>query len=219
MIKAFFVDFYGTLVYEDGAIVKKITEEIFSKGEALNINEISSYWWNNFQDMCLNSFDINFETQRTIEIKSIKNTISNFMSKANADIMSEWMFNYWIKPDIFSDTIEFFKNSPIPIYIVSNIDRDVVLSAIKYHSLKPCGIITSEDAKCYKPREEIFKMALKKFGLKKDEVIHIGDSTNSDYKGASNVGIKALWLNRNKKKVPDGIESISNLLEAMDKIY
>ena len=62
-------------------------------------------------------------------------------------------------------------------------------------------------------------MALKKFGLKKDEVIHIGDSINSDYKGASNVGIKALWLNRNKKKVPDGIESISNLLEAMDKIY
>ena len=37
MIKAFFVDFYGTLVYEDGAIVKKITEEIFSKGEALNM--------------------------------------------------------------------------------------------------------------------------------------------------------------------------------------
>ena len=51
------------------------------------------------------------------------------------------------------------------------------------------GTLVYEDGAIVKKiTEEIFKMALKKFGLKKDEVIHIGDSINSDYNGASNVG-------------------------------
>ena len=30
----------------------------------------------------------------------------------------------WVKPPIFEDSKEFFEKSPIPIYIVSNIDTD-----------------------------------------------------------------------------------------------
>lgn len=29
MVKAVFVDFYGTIVHEDGAVIQKITQEIF----------------------------------------------------------------------------------------------------------------------------------------------------------------------------------------------
>jgi len=46
------------------------------------------------------------------------------------------------------------------IYVVSNIDRDDVIKAIAYHGLKPAGVFTSEDARSYKPRAEIFEMAL-----------------------------------------------------------
>ena len=34
MIKAFFLDFYGTVVYEDGEIVKKISQLIYETGQA-----------------------------------------------------------------------------------------------------------------------------------------------------------------------------------------
>ncbi|MBR3579869.1 MAG: HAD family hydrolase, partial [Lachnospiraceae bacterium] len=46
-----------------------------------------------------------------------------------------------------------------------------------------------------------------------EEVIHIGDSLSSDVKGASALGIHTLWLNRFGKDVPDGVKSISSLLE------
>lgn len=53
--------------------------------------------------------------------------------------------------------------------------------------------------------------------MKADEVIHIGGSVSSDVKGASAVNIKALWLNRFGKEIPDGVESIVSLLDALDK--
>jgi FMN phosphatase YigB (HAD superfamily) len=55
-------------------------------------------------------------------------------------------------------------------------------------------------------------------GLHADEVIHIGDSLSSDVKGASSVGIKAIWLNRFNKENSCGVDSITNLLEALDKL-
>ena len=128
------------------------------------------------------------------------------------------MFEHWITPPIFEESKSFFASSPIPIYIVSNIDTADILKAIKYHDLTPAGIFTSEDAKAYKPRKELFELALRKTGLKAGEVIHIGDSISSDIKGASSVNIKALWLNRFNKDIPDGVESITDLLGALNKL-
>ena len=59
----------------------------------------------------------------------------------------------------------------------------------------------------------MFEVALKTTGFKASEVIHIGDSLNSDVYGASNVGIRAILLNRFGKIIPDGIESITSMLE------
>ena len=123
-----------------------------------------------------------------------------------------------MKPPIFEESKKFFEISPLPIYIVSNIDANDVLRAIEFHQLSPSGIFTSEDAKAYKPRKELFELALNTTGLHADEVIHIGDSLSSDVKGASSVGIKAIWLNRFNKENSCGVDSITNLLEALDKL-
>lgn len=36
MLKAIFIDFYGTVVHEDGAVIEIITEEIYKTGTAQN---------------------------------------------------------------------------------------------------------------------------------------------------------------------------------------
>lgn len=87
------------------------------------------------------------------------------------------------------------------------------MQAIKYHKLKPAGVFTSEDAKSYKPRKELFEFALNNTGLAAEEVLHIGDSLSSDIKGASAIGINAIWINRSNKEVPKGVVAVKNLLE------
>lgn len=214
-IKAFFVDFYGTVVHEDGEVIKKITEIIIKTGKSEIPSEIGSFWWNDFQTMFMNSFGETFETQRALEEKSLVHTLEKFGSDADPKELSGMMFAHWVKPPIFDDSKEFFEKSPLPIYIVSNIDTADIMQAVEYHGLKPAGVFTSEDARSYKPRRELFELALQKTGLKPDEVIHIGDSISSDVKGASELGINALWLNRFGKNIPDGVRSISSLPEAL----
>lgn len=216
MIKAIFIDFYGTVVHEDGAVIKEITEEIISTGSKVEKSEIDSFWWKDFQKMFLNAYGDKFETQRELEFRSLKNTIEKFDSNADVQKLSGLMFEHWMKPPIFGESKEFFEKAPVPVYIVSNIDRDDVLKAIEYHGLKPAGVFTSEDARSYKPRAELFEMAMREVGLRPDEVVHIGDSLSSDVKGASALGINAVWINRDCKMVPEGVVAVKNLLEIFE---
>ena len=217
-IKAFFVDFYGTIVHEDGEVIKKITKIICDTGKVENPSEVDSFWWKDFQTMFMNSYGDTFETQRALEEKSLEHSLVQFESSADAKELSEMMFAHWVNPPIFEDSKEFFEKSPLPVYVVSNIDTADILEAMDFHGLKAAGVFTSEDAKSYKPRKELFELALKKSGLNADEVIHIGDSLSSDVKGANSLGIRALWLNRFGKEIPEGVESITSLLGAFEVI-
>ena len=215
MIKAIFIDFYGTIVFEDGEVVNKISKMIYETGNAQSVRQVDSYWWNSFRTLFENSYGENFQTQRELETKSLIDTVAYFDSSLNGVKLSKEMFEYWIKPPIFEESKQFFQDCPVPIYIVSNIDRADILEAIDFHGLNPQAVFTSEDAKSYKPRNELFELALKKTGLSADEVLHIGDSLSSDIKGANSVGINAIWINRNGKDILDNITAVSNLLEVL----
>ena len=47
-----------------------------------------------------------------------------------------------------------------------------------------------------KPDPRIFEFALAKFGDKPESVAHVGDSLQSDVRGANDYGMVSVWLNR-----------------------
>lgn len=67
---------------------------------------------------------------------------------------------------MFEDTLPFLDGITVPVCIVSNIDRVDLESAVAFHSIKVANIVTSEDARSYKPRPEIFMTALKLMNVK-----------------------------------------------------
>lgn len=218
MIKACFLDFYGTVVYEDDEIIERIIQEIIRTGNEESRSEVGSYWTQEFQKGFMNAHGENFETQRNVEYRALSETIEHFGSTADAEALSNEMFAYWRKPPIFPESKEFFEKCPVPIYIVSNIDRADIMAAIEYHGLQPAGVFTSEDARSYKPDKELFELALSSTGLRADEVIHIGDSFSSDVKGAGWVDIDAIWVNRRGLPVRGNTVAVRNLLEVLEKI-
>lgn len=219
MVKAVFIDFYGTIVHEDGAVIKEVSQEIFDTGVVQDKSQIGAYWWQEFQTGFLNVHGNSFKTQRFLEYDSLARTIAHFQSTADAGKLSDLMFAHWVKPPIFAESKQFFAECPVPIYIVSNIDRADVLEAIAYHELKPAGVFTSEDARSYKPRAELFELALNQTGLRAEEVVHIGDSMSSDVKGASALGIHAVWLNRGGREVPAEVTAVRDLMEVYRTRY
>ena len=216
MIKGIFIDFYGTVVFEDGEKVTKISRLLYETGNGKNAGEIGNYWWSRFKTLYENSYGENFRTQRDLEILSLQDTIERFSSTEDAKRLSNEMFEYWMAPPVFEESKEFFEKSPVQVYIVSNIDREDILKAIELHGLKPAGVFTSEDARSYKPRKALFEFALTGVGLPAGQVVHIGDSLGSDVAGASSAGINTIWVNRSGREVPEGVIAVGNLLEAYD---
>lgn len=88
-------------------------------------------------------------------------------------------------------------------------------AAIAFHGFTPAGVFTSQDARAYKPRKELFELALESTGLEPGNVVHIGDSLSSDVQGARNMGLEAIWLNRNGLAVPQGVRAVGSLQEAL----
>ncbi len=207
-IKAVFLDFYGTLVHEDDDIIPVICENV-----RLNTNiecsnkDIGIFWSKTFSEMFKNSWGSTFKTQRELGIESLDKTIQFYKSKCEPKEIIQIQFEHWIKPGIFEDTKMFLESiTDCSVYILSNIDTNDIFKAMGYQDILADGVITSEDVKAYKPRAELFLEALERYGLKNNEVIHIGDSITSDVYGAQAVGIDAVWLNRKGKVTPEDIK-------------
>lgn len=207
-LKAIFLDFYGTLVHEDDDIIPVICEEIKRYTSIdCSIGEISSHWWKEFSNLFRNSSGKSFQSQRQLGILSLTRTIKHFESNCYAENLIQIQFDHWTKPKLYEDTKPFLETlQGVPVYILSNIDTLDVRMATEFHGIKVNEIITSEDVKSYKPRPELFLEALRRFELKVDEVIHVGDSISSDVGGAKSMGIRAIWLNRMNKQLPQDVK-------------
>ncbi|MGB9853968.1 MAG: HAD family hydrolase [Candidatus Bathyarchaeales archaeon] len=56
------------------------------------------------------------------------------------------------------------------------------------------AVLVSADVGWRKPHVKIFEEALKRLGVKADEVIYVGDSPDEDIKGAKQLGIKTVYV-------------------------
>ncbi len=79
-MKQFFWIFHGTVVFEDGENVAKISQILYETGNAESVGEIGNYWWNRFKALFENAYGENFRTQRDLEIQSLKDTIGDSLS-------------------------------------------------------------------------------------------------------------------------------------------
>jgi HAD superfamily hydrolase (TIGR01549 family) len=57
-------------------------------------------------------------------------------------------------------------------------------------------LVTSEDVGVAKPDPAIFHAALEQLACRAEQVVMVGDSWENDIVGASQVGIRSIWLNR-----------------------
>ena len=203
--RAILLDFYGTVVEEDHAVVGRICAEILkaSPTEA-TATEIASYWGRVFGQSCLESVGATFQSQREVGRLSLQSVLQHFEANLDSDALSQIEFEYWPRPTIYPESREVLARCTIPICLVSNIDNADLRSALEHNDLHFDWVVTSEDCRAYKPRGEMFVKALSLLDLSAGEALHVGDSFGSDVRGARTQGIPVLWINRRRKQVPVG---------------
>jgi 2-haloacid dehalogenase len=80
--------------------------------------------------------------------------------------------------------------------IISNVDDD--LFAVTRTKLKAAFdvVVTAQQVQSYKPSRRNFDEMLRRSGLKKEEILHAGQSVYHDIIPANALGIKNVWVNR-----------------------
>jgi FMN phosphatase YigB (HAD superfamily) len=67
------------------------------------------------------------------------------------------------------------------------------------------AIVVSDQVGWRKPKRDIFEIALERVGVAAPEALFVGDRPDIDVVGAQDVGIAAVWINRNGEPLPPGM--------------
>jgi 2-haloalkanoic acid dehalogenase type II len=199
--RAILLDFYGTVVEEIRIPVQKICERICSAVPAAVIkdSEVVAYWASIFMDLCSRSYGTSFELQKVLEQRSLQEAFDRFQINLDSHTLSCLLSEYRCCPTLFLESRKVLSLCQVPVCLVTNIDNYEISQAIENTGLHFDYVVTSEDCRAYKPRPEIFRRALSRLNLPAQAVLHVGDSLQSDIKGAQEMGIPVLWINRRKK--------------------
>ena len=120
-----------------------------------------------------------------------------------------------VYPDV-EPTLSRLRAKGLKLGIVSNgFRKDLEHVLEKLRLKKWFDIIVSIDScNSAKPAKEIFLYALNKLGVQPYEALFIGDSVETDYKGALKVGIKPFIIDR-EGKIPSKYNKITSLTELL----
>ena len=221
--KAILLDFYGTIVEEDDPVIASVRQTIYATATANNPADpkaVGAYWWALFSDLCATSAGQTFATQRELERRSLQGTLEYFGSDADGG-HTQQLFEYSRRRRSSPTPRNSCTRSARPVCIVSNIDRSDIEAAINHHNLTVDLLVTSEDARAYKPRPRTLPPSPRPLGLAPAQVLHVGDSLTADVRGANALGIPVAWVNRKAKTTPPqthvrhetpDLESLAHLL-------
>ncbi len=84
----------------------------------------------------------------------------------------------------------------VPRAVVSNADDDFLKGILARNGLRFDAVVTSEFARCYKPKPRIFEIALEALRTRPSDTLHVGDSLEADVAGAQRLGMRTVWVNR-----------------------
>ncbi len=192
-----FLDLYGTLTDGDRRAVETVCADVVrDHGLGMTAHELSLAWGDLFFAEIEVANDERFLTLFDLEIKTLTDITSRLGVTVEPEPYVRKLERYWQDPPIHPEVADFFRQCRTPVCIVSNADRADAESALARHSIEVAGLVTSEDARSYKPAPRIFEMALERTGWRADRVMHVGDSLHSDVGGAIAAGLRSGWVNR-----------------------
>ena len=195
-----FLDFYGTVTTGDRLAVEKTSAEVVRAFDLpITASDLAVSWGEQFFQAIESSNGTHFRTLYEIECATLQATVRPYAGEIDATPFADMLKAYWANPPLAPHAAAFLDRLSLPVCIVSNADSDDVNRAISRHGVKVSHVVTSEDARSYKPDQGIFNMALLRMEVRPDRVLHAGDSLHSDVEGAQAAGIATCWVQYNDR--------------------
>jgi putative hydrolase of the HAD superfamily len=150
--------------------------------------------------------DYNMAVMDVLGIQERRDEISRQINAILDDPSSQHLFPE--VPEILADLqVEGYRlgvisnNNERLLRIIHHFDLDKILDPVVF----------TQEVGAQKPDQRVFEFALRKAGCSSSEAIHVGDSFEADYLGATRAGLRGIWVNRKGVPPPQLCNSIPDL--------
>lgn len=201
VIRGLLLDFYGTVVEDDDAIVAGIVDRVSAR-TGVPAADVGAAWERAY---VAETVGPQFRTLRECLLRSLASVLASTGCPGDPQDLCAKQLAYWSAPPLRPGTREFLARVDVPICLVSDTDRADLDAAAARHGLRFAAVVTSEEVGAYKPAPAMFEAGLTRLGLAAHDVVHIGDSLSNDIRGAHTAGIRAAWINRRGRRAPAGL--------------
>ncbi len=191
------MDFYGTMVRENDGLIRDIARRVCETSpQVISPGDVAHYWWEITHSRFLAHNGEAFKPMVELEELALLELAGRFESRFHVQDALDEIVLSWQRPEVYSDVRHLLSRMPLQVCIVANGDREHILNAVKFAQLEVQAVVTSEDARSYKPDEGIFRHAVNVMGIKPTEALFVGDSISYDMVPAQKAGLFTAWVNR-----------------------
>ena len=215
-IKAIIFDAYGTL-FDVNSAAEKCKNKIGEKWE-----DFANHWrTTQLEYTWLRSLMNRHKDFWQVTEDSLKKSMESYKIETS---MRNDLLNLYKVLSPFEEVLETLKSLKEKKYklaILSNGTPELLNELVKTNKLESFfdDIFSIEEVGVYKPDTKVYDIPIKKYGIKKSEVIFLSSNT-WDVSGGGNYGYQSIWVNRNKNifdyldyKPKNQINSLKGLLD------
>ena len=219
MVNAVFIDYMGTTVDEHSPKMTEIIRRICKNSSLHDPGQVQRFILDNRRRYEADSYLDAYLTQDEIVDRLILDMVDQIRLTDEPSALRGLIRSHWVNAAVFPDARAFFERCPVPIYIITNIGLPYMEQALQHNGLKAAGVVSADTARAYKPHRKIFDEVLRVSGCTPGEVIHIGDSYDTDVMGARGAGIRPVLLLRGREQRHDGVDAADGLEQALGLVF
>ena len=215
-IKAIIFDAYGTL-FDVNSAAEKCKDKIGNKWEGFanywRTTQLEYTWLRSLMNRHKDFWQVTEDSlKKSMEAYKIETSMRN-------DLLN--LYKVLSPFEEVLETLKSLKEKKYKLAILSNGTPELLNELVKTNNLESFfdDIFSIEEVGVYKPDTKVYDIPIKKYGIKKNEVIFLS-SNPWDVSGGGNYGYQSIWVNRNKNifdyldyKPKNQINSLKGLLD------
>lgn len=187
-------DCYGTLIdWEDGMLAV-LRPMLARNGQKISDEDILAHYGEIEAEMEAGPY-LPYRTVLSSVARGIGQRFGVNLSEEDGQAFAESITRW--KP--FMDTMAALQlmAKKFRLAIISNIDDDLFAETRKkFVPVEFDFVVTAQQMQGYKPALKNFEEAIRRSGLGKDQILHVGQSIYHDIEPANALGLQNVWVNR-----------------------
>jgi 2-haloacid dehalogenase len=186
-------DCYGTLIDWESGIVGAVRPVLETRGLDLSDTQILAL----FADIEPMAQRVQFVEYRQV-LRDVMVELSRRTGFSPDDADLDCLVDSLPDWPPFPDTVDALRamKSRYKVAIISNIDDDLFALTARRLEVEFDQVITSQQARSYKPSLHNFVLALDRIAVSPDRLLHVAESTFHDVAPAKSMGLSVVWVNR-----------------------